>query len=259
MGLSAVSAIESIPEHYAARPYMLKGRVILITGAGAGLGRAAALACAIVGATVILLGRTVKKLEATYDEIEAAGGPKPAIYPMNLIGATWADMFELADTIEREFGRLDGLAHCAAHFAGFAPFSDEKPKDWMDGLQVNLTAAYALTRHCLPLLQQAPDAGIVFVTDAAGREPKALRGAYGVAKYALEGLSRSWALELEANENLRINTYDPGPMSTELRARGYLAEEVQKLPEPDIAAPGLLYLLGPDSVGRSGFAYTRKY
>ena len=221
----------------------LAQRVILITGAGSGLGRATALACAEAGATVILLGRTPKKLEAVYDEIEAAGGPTPALFPMNLLSATWADLFELAETIEREFGRLDGLVHCAAHFTSFSPFTEIVPKDWMDGLQVNLTAAYTLTRLCLPLLKAAPRSSVVFVSDAAGREPKPLRGVYGVTKYALEGMVKGWAQELTGSPNLRLQTYDPGAMRTELRTRGYLSEAVQALPPPEAAVPGLIKLL----------------
>jgi NAD(P)-dependent dehydrogenase (short-subunit alcohol dehydrogenase family) len=246
-----------IPAGYAPGADLLAGRTVLVTGAGSGLGRATALAAAKAGATVILLGRTTKKLEAVFDEIEAAGSPQPAIVPMNLVSATWADLFEVAETIEREFGRLDGLVHCAAHFPGFTPMTEEKPKDWLDGLQVNLTAAYALTRHLLPLMQQTRDASIVFVTDAVGREPKALRGSYGVAKYALEGLVKAWSQELSVTPGLRMNSYDPGPMQTALRAKGYVSEEVQKLPEAAIAAPGLVWLLGPDSAGVNGQALSR--
>ncbi|WP_043111783.1 SDR family NAD(P)-dependent oxidoreductase [Solimonas flava] len=241
----------ALPASYTPAPDLLQGRHLLITGAGDGLGRAAALACARHGATVILLGRTVAKLEAVYDEIGAAGGAA-AIYPMNLAGATWADYFELASTIEREFGRLDGLLHCAAHFKAYTPLYDVEPKEWIESLQVNLTAAFALTRHCLPLLGQAPDASIVFVSDRQGRDARAFGGAYAVAKAGVEQMAQIWAAELRSNARLRINTYDPGPMRSGTRLKGYPGEPIEHSPLPDAATPALLWLLGPDSRGTSG-------
>jgi NAD(P)-dependent dehydrogenase (short-subunit alcohol dehydrogenase family) len=246
----------AIPSGYAPGPGLLRDRVILITGAGGGVGSAAALAAARLGASVVLLGRNVKKLEKIYDAIEAAGAPKPAIYPMNLAGATWNEMSELYARIEREFGRLDGLVHAAAHFTVFSPLSDIVPRDWMESLQVNLTAAYTLTRLALPLLTRSADAGVVFLTDPSGRDNKAYRGALGVTKYALEGMVRSWALELEQLPHLRLNAYDPGPLRSFLRLKGYPGEDAQKLPLPETAVPGLLYLLGPDSRGLSGMRFS---
>lgn len=244
-----------LPENYSPAPGLLKQRVILVTGAGDGLGKAAALACAGLGATVVLLGRTVKKLEAVYDAIEQAGGATPAIYPLHLGGASWNDYAELAATLEREFGRLDGLLHCATHFKAFARLQDVEAREWIEGLQVNLTAAYALTSHCLPLLLNSPDASVVFGADSAGREAKPFQGAYGVAKAGLESLSRSWALELEGRANLRFNTFDPGPLRTGLRLKGYPGENIETLPLPDTVVPQLLWLLGPDSHGVSGRAF----
>jgi NAD(P)-dependent dehydrogenase (short-subunit alcohol dehydrogenase family) len=243
---------EMVPAGYTPADQLLRERVILITGASGGLGSAAALACARRGATVVLLGRNVKKLEKIYDQIEAAGGAKPAIYPMNLAGATWNEMSELPATIEREFGRLDGLVHAAAHFTVFSPLSDIAPRDWMESLQVNLTAAYTLTRLSLPLLEKSADASVVFLTDPSGCDNKAYRGAFGVAKYALEGMVKSWASELEQRPQLRLNAYDPGPLRTFLRLKGYPGEDAQKVPLPETAVPGVLYLLGPDSRGLSG-------
>lgn len=243
-----------LPENYSPAPALLKDRVIVITGAGDGLGKAAALACARHGATVVLLGRTVKKLEAVYDAIEKSGGPVPAIYPLHLGGANWNEYGELAATLEREFGRLDGLLHCAAHFKAFSRLQDVEPREWIESLQVNLTAAYALTSQCLPLLLKSPDASVVFGADGAGREARAFHGAYGVAKAGLESLSKTWALELEGAANLRFNTFDPGALRTGLRLKGYPGEVIDALPLPDTVVPKLLWLLGPDSRGTSGQA-----
>jgi len=237
-----------------ARADLLAGRVVLVTGAGDGLGRATAQLCARHGATVVLLGRTVAKLEKAYDEIVAAGLAEPALYPLNLAGATWNDYEQLAGTLEREFGRLDGLAHCAAHFKSFGPLATLEPKDWLESLQVNLTAAFALTRHCLPLLELSGSASVVLVSDAAGRKGKAFAGAYGVAKFALEGLMQTWAEELEGAARVRVNTLDPGPMETALRRKGYT--QGPSAPPPDAAASALLWLLGPDSAPATGTAFS---
>lgn len=245
--------MKPVPGTYQPAPDVLAGRVVLVTGAGDGLGRATALACARHGATLVLLGRTVAKLEKTYDEIKAAGLAEPAIYPLNLAGATWNDYEQLGETLAREFGRLDGLAHCAAHFRSFAPLAGVEPQDWLESLQVNVTAPFALTRHCLPLLEQSKAASIVFVSDACGRAGKAYAGPYGVAKFAVEGLMQTWALELEG-PGVRVNSLDPGPMDTGLRRKGFAASMPGAA--PDAAARAVLWLLGPDSAPATGAAFS---
>lgn len=227
---------------------------MLVTGAGDGLGRATALACARAGATTILLGRTVAKLEKVYDEIKAAGLAEPALYPLNLAGASWNDYEQLAETLAREFGKLHGLAHCAAHFKSFGPLDAADPKDWLESLQVNVTAPFALTRHCLPLLQASGDGSVVFVSDACGRTGKAYAGAYGVSKFALEGLMQTWAQELEGAGRVRVNSLDPGPMDTALRRKGY--DRSVAAPDPAAAANALLWLLGPDSRPATGAGFS---
>jgi NAD(P)-dependent dehydrogenase (short-subunit alcohol dehydrogenase family) len=241
----------AVPAGYTPAPGFLKDKVILVTGAAGGVGSSVARACARHGATLVLLGRNVKKLEKLYDEIEAAGGPTPAIYPMNLAGATWNEIAEAIATIEREFGRLDGIVHAAAHFTVFSPLADIVPRDWMETFQVNLTAAYTLTRQALPLLEKH-GGSVVFLTDPSGQDSKAYRGAFGIAKYAVEGMVKSWASELEHVPQVRLNAYDPGPLRTFLRLKGYPGEDAQALPGPETAVPGLLYLLGADSAGLSG-------
>ena len=231
-------------------PDALRGRVILITGAGDGLGRATAIEAARLGATVILLGRTIKKLEATYDAIEKIGGAQPGIVPMNLNGATWNDHLTVAETLEKEFGQLDGLVHCAAHFTGFMRLAEVPPKDWMDGLQINLTAAYVLTRSCLPLLEKSRDAPVVFVTDTAGSAPRAYHGIYGISKAAIEAMSATFALEsASTHPQLRFSTFNPGPMRTAIRVRGYSGETGSDNPGPEIAAQRLVKRLLPKPQG----------
>jgi NAD(P)-dependent dehydrogenase (short-subunit alcohol dehydrogenase family) len=247
--------VKGIPAAYRPPPDLLRDRTIALTGAGDGLGRASALAAAGCGATVVLLGRTVPKLEQAYDAIKSAGGAEPAIYPINLAGAGWGDYATLAETLEKEFGALHGLLHCAAHFKGYTPLSGLDPRDWLETLQVNLTAPFALTSTCLPLLRKAGDASVVFVSDAAGRKGRAYAGAYGVGKFALEGLMQIWSEELGADSGVRFNSFDPGPMATALRRRSYVAGTADAARAPEAVAPEILWLLGADSRGRSGVAF----
>lgn len=234
---------------------LLRDRIVLVTGAGDGIGRAMSLAFAAHGATVVLLGKTVPKLEAVYDAIEANHGPTPAIYPMHLEGATPRDYGALAETLEQNFGRLDGLLHNAAILPYLSRIKDHEPTDWLKVLQVNLNAPFLLTQACIPLLTAAPDARILFTTDAAGKTGKAFWGAYGVSKFGVEGLTQTLALELE-NSPVRVNCIDPGPTRTRLRRRVFPGEDAALLKEPEALAPLYLWAMGPDSRDCNGMRLT---
>ncbi len=229
----------------------LRGRVVLVTGATGGLGRATSLAAAAGGATVVLLGRRVRPLEALYDEIERSGGPQPAVYPMDLAGATPRDFADLAASIERECGRLDGIVHAAAHFDGLEPFDQQKPEEWTRTQQVNVTAPFQLTQACMPLLRQAEDAAIVFVLDDPARMGNAFWGGYGVSKHALAGLA---SIVHEETESSRVRTHAllPGPMRTVLRRAAYYGEDTMQHPEPSHAARHAVWLLGPGAAAMRG-------
>jgi len=231
---------------------LLADRVILITGAGDGIGRVAALTCAAHEATVVLLGRTIGKLERVYDEIEQAGHPQPAIYPLDLGGATAKDYADLAATLEREFGRLDGLLHNAALLGSLSPIAHQDIDLWFKVMQVNLNAPFLLTRACLGLLMQAPDASIVFTSDQVGRNGRAYWGAYGVSKAGIEGMSQILAQELETNTHIRVNSLDPGAVRTRMRTLAYPGENALANVPPEAVMPAYLYLLGPDSRGITG-------
>jgi len=230
---------------------ILKDRIVLVTGAGAGIGRAMALAYARHGATVVLLGKTVSKLETLYDEIEAAGGPTPAIYPMHLEGATPHDYDELADAMESNFGRLDGILHNAASLPYLSRIKDYETEDWLKVMQVNLNAPFQITQACLPLLGKSDDSSVIFTTDEVGHRGKAFWGAYGVSKFGIEGLTQILAAELE-NSAIRVNCIDPGPTRTALRKRAFPGEDNASLKTPEILAPLYLWAMGPDSRGATG-------
>jgi len=230
---------------------LLEDRVILVTGAGDGIGRAAALAYAAHGATVVLLGKTVPKLEAVYDQIEAAGGPEPAIYPMHLEGASPHDYNELAHVIDINFDHLDGILHNAASLPYLSRIKDYEAEDWAKVMQVNLNAPFLITQACLPLLERSPDASVLFTTDAAGQAGKAFWGAYGVSKFGVEGLTQILAAELE-NSHIRVNCIDPGPTRTALRKRAFPGEDNATLKTADALAPLYLWAMGPDSRGTTG-------
>lgn len=231
---------------------LLAGRTILVTGAGDGIGRAAALAYAEYGATVILLGRTLAKLESVYDTIEAAGGTQPAIYPMNLEGATDHDYFEMAERLGSEFGVLDGLLHNAAQVKLLSRLDDYDISTWHQIMQVNLNAPFMMTQACLPLLRKSSDASVIFTSDEVGRKAKAYWGAYAVSKFGIEGLMQVLAEETRESSNIRVNSIDPGATRTNLRAHTYPGEDPQTVKLPETLMPLYLWLIGPDSKGTTG-------
>ncbi len=232
---------------YLPRPDLLAGRVILVTGASSGLGRAASLAFAHHGATVALLARDEAKLEAVYDEIIAAGGAEPAMFPYDLATADDRSLDTLASTLGHHLKRLDGLLHSAHQFYSLTPLTLQTLDQWQTLMRINLIAPFALTRACLPLLKQAPDASVVFTGETHGHHPAAFWGGYAVAKSGLETLTRIWADEISPEEHVRINTLIPGQVATTLRTRTHPGLSPETLPSMDDLMPWYLYLMGEDS------------
>jgi NAD(P)-dependent dehydrogenase (short-subunit alcohol dehydrogenase family) len=244
--------MNAIPTDYQPAADLLKDRIILITGAGDGIGAAAAKRFAAHGATVVLLGRTVPKLEAVYDAITSAGHPQPAIYPMDLEGATYDDYEDLAATLEQEFGRLDGLLHNAAILGARMMVEQYDLKLWARVMHINLTAPFLLSRACLPLLRKSADGRVVFTSTGVAQQGHAYWGAYGVSKAGADNLMQIMADELEANTSIRVNSIDPGIVATRIRRLAFPAEDASKLPTADSIMPAYLYLLGPDSKNETG-------
>lgn len=230
----------------------LAGRVVLVTGAGQGLGRAVALACAGAGATVALLGRKVDKLEKVYDAVLSSGGLEPAIVPLDLETAGDREFEALAQLVKRDLGRLDALVHCASHFTPLGPLHLQTLDQWTTHLRVNLAAPFALTRACLPLLAAAPDGSVVFTGETHGQAPAAYWGALAVSKSALAALMAIWTDEHERQGKPRFHVLVPGPVATPQRAQSHPGEDGARLLPAERAARAYLYLLGEAGRGLSG-------
>jgi NAD(P)-dependent dehydrogenase (short-subunit alcohol dehydrogenase family) len=242
----------NFPRDYEAPADLLAGRVILVTGAGQGLGRAVAMACAQHGATVVLLGRRQEKLERTYDAITEAGGAEPAIVPLDLSQAGSREFEELANLVRRDVGAPSGIAHCASHFTPLTPLMSQTLEQWLEMLRVNLAAPFALTRACLPLMERAPESSVVFTSETHAVHPKAYWGAYAVSKAGLGPLAAIWADELEKLGKTRMNVLVPGPIASPQRAQSHPGEDRTKLRSPEWAARAFLCLLGRDGAAWRG-------
>lgn len=240
---------------YDPAPQSHAGRMIVVTGAGDGIGQAAAIALARQGATIGLLGRTQRKLERTYDQIVKDGGPKPALLPFNLETAAAPEYDALHDALEREFGRVDGLAHIAGILGTLSPIDHYDVPTWCKVLHVNLTAPFILTQSLLPLLRRSEDACIVFTSSTIARRGRAYWGAYAASKFGVEGLMQVLAHEASETTRIRVNSVNPGPVRTAMRLQAFPAEDRSRLPEPSAVVAPFLYLLGPASAGVNGEAF----
>ncbi|MEQ6885997.1 YciK family oxidoreductase [Salicola sp. Rm-C-2C1-2] len=240
-------------ENYQPSPALLQDRIIMVTGAGDGIGRAAARTYAAHGATVILLGRTIKKLEQVYDEIEAAGHPAPLILPLDIEGAKAEDYSQVVERLEEDFGRLDGLLHNASRLGDRTPLEYYNPEEWERVMRTNVTGAFLLTQAMIPLLRAAPDASVILTSSSVGRKGRANWGAYAISKFATEGLMETLADELDDQRNaVRVNSLNPGATRTYMRHNAYPAEDPASNPEPEAIMDAYLYLMGPDSKGVTG-------
>ena len=244
------------PRQHTPAPNELRGRVIMVTGAGSGIGRAVALALARAGAEVILLGRTVRKLEAVHAEIAAlaksSGGPEASIVPLDLERALAADYEAVTAAVGKRYGRLDGLLHNAALLGALTPIEQYDVPLFMRVMHVNVTAAFVLTQHLLPLLRASKDAAVLFTSSGVGKRGRAYWGAYAISKFAVEGFTQVLAHELEGTTTVRVNIIDPGKVRTAMRRQAYPSELAESLPTPESLTAPYLALLGPAGSGVTG-------
>jgi NAD(P)-dependent dehydrogenase (short-subunit alcohol dehydrogenase family) len=244
------------PRAHVPAPSELAGRVIAITGASSGLGRAVALACARCQATVVLIGRSENKLEAVHAEIAAAALPEASIAVLDLESALAQHYDALAEALLARYGRLDGLLHNAGMLGTLTPIEHYDVPTWCRVVHVNLTAAFALTQVLLPALKRSADASVVFTSSSVGRKGRAYWGAYAVSKFATEGLAQVLSAELENISHVRVNTLNPGPARTAMRHQAYPAENPESVPLPAQLTGAYVALLGPASRGVTGQAFS---
>ncbi|MCY7355272.1 MAG: SDR family NAD(P)-dependent oxidoreductase [Lysobacter sp.] len=234
----------------------LSGRVVLIAGAHGGLGQAASIASARAGATVVLLGRNVPKLNHVHDAIASAGA-EALMYPLDLAGASPDDYAELAGRIEAELGHLDGVLHCAAEFGGLSPLENTDPAAFARALHVNVTAPWWLTQACLPLLKRAHDASVVFALDDVSRVTQAYWGGYGVAQQARAALVSILHAELAAG-SVRVSGLQPGPMRTALRSKAYVEDNDRQSHDPADYADACVTLLSAEGAPHRGEVWSAR-
>lgn len=238
--------------NYQAPAQLLNNKIILVTGASEGIGRAAAKTFAQHGATVILHGRNQERLESLYDEIVAKGLSEPAIITSDFLTASYDDFVVLQNSIAEMFGRLDGLLHNAGLLTKLSSIAATNSKDWHNIMQVNVNAPFMLTKALLPLLQQSEQASVVFTSSGVGRKGRAYWGAYAASKFATEGLMQVLADELENISNIRVNCINPGATNTAMRRAAYPGEVAENNPQPEAIMPVYLYLMGNDSLSVNG-------
>ncbi len=238
--------------NFTAKEHCLKGKTILVTGAGAGIGRVAALSYARLGATVLLLGRTSSKLEAVYDEIESSGGRQPALLPMDLEKASYEEMQQLEGLINKEFGQLDGILHNAGILGELTPLEMYDVDTFAKVMQVNFTATFMLTQALLPLLKDAANGSIVFTSSSVGTHPRAFWGAYALSKQGVEGMSDIFTQETKNTTNLRFNCINPGGTRTNMRAHAFPGESPMSLKTPEDIMAGYICLMSDASIGVRG-------
>lgn len=238
--------------NYSPKPDCLAGKSILVTGAGAGIGRVAALTYAKYGATVLLLGKTSSKLESVYDEIEAQGSPEPAMLPMNLERAGYAEMQQLSNLIEQEIGQLDGILHNASILGDLTPLEMYDIDTFERVMKVNFTAVFMLTQALLPLIKAADNGSVVFTSSTVGTHPRAFWGAYALSKQGVEGMSDIFTQETQSTTNLRFNCINPGATRTNMRAHAYPGEDPMTLKTPEEIMSAYVCLMSDDSIGVRG-------
>lgn len=245
-----------MPEQYPHLEFLiheksLENKTVLVTGAGDGIGKAAAITYAKAGATVILLGRTVSKLESVYDDIMLLNLKQPSIVPLDLQGAKLSDYDGLAATIEDQYKKLDGILFNASVLGNLCPFDQIKESEFQEVMQVNVNSQFLMTKATLPLLKQSKLASVAYTTSSVGRQGRSFWGTYSISKFATEGMMQVLADEYK-NSQLRFNCINPGATRTKMRGKAFPGEDPKCLKSPYDIMATYVYLMSDISRGTTG-------
>jgi NAD(P)-dependent dehydrogenase (short-subunit alcohol dehydrogenase family) len=228
----------------------LAGKVALITGASKGIGKAIALAYAREGASVCICARRERDLNLAAEEIRAAGGQ--VFSAAGDIGNA-ADVGRIVQSVQQKFGIIDVLVNNASLLGPRVTIAEYPIADWEDVIRVNLTGPFLIIRETLKIMNAQRSGSIINLSSGVGRNGRARWGAYAVSKFGVEGLTQVLADEVAAL-NIRVNSVNPGPTRTEMRALAYPDEDPRTLPTPDEIVGIFVYLASDESSQITGKA-----
>ncbi|WMY97750.1 MAG: YciK family oxidoreductase [Arsenophonus sp.] len=236
---------------YQPKPKFLYKKTILITGAGDGIGKEAALTYASYGANLILIGKKINNVKKTKKIINKKFKVNVEIYSLNFLKLTNVQAKKLVKKIKKKYKYIDGLLHNAAILGEIKPIIDYPIKTWYHVIQVNLHSSFILTKNFLPLLLKAPQSSLIFTSSTVGKKGRANWGAYSVSKFGIESLMQILSDEYK-NTHLRVNCINPGKTQTKMRKKAFPKENFLKNKTPNQIMPIYLYLMSEDSIHISG-------
>ncbi|MBX7259244.1 MAG: SDR family oxidoreductase [Candidatus Hydrogenedentes bacterium] len=216
---------------------MLKGKTILVTGAGRGIGRGIAVAFAARGCAVVAAARTKSEVDETVKLVEDAGVPALGVV-CDVTDAT--QVRAMVDSALKQFGAIDILVNNAG-YACFKPFTELTPEEWQRTLDVNLTAPFYCTQAVLPSMMARRSGRIINISSVAGLKPILNQSAYCASKFGLNGLTRTLALELRAY-GIGVHSICPGGVDTRLAQEAMPDRDKTDWMTPEDIAETCIYL-----------------
>lgn len=247
-------SLQKIPDlkSYAPKKDFLSNKLIIITGATDGIGKALAYSCAKFGAQLLLLGKNDNGLKLLHDDLSKLSKVCHQTYSIDFSLAGESDYIKFSEYIVEEYKEIDSLVLNAGYMEAMQGMRNFQLDTWLKTITINQHAPFMLAKCCIPLLERSNDPSIVFSTHECS---KAYWGAYGTAKSAQVGMMKILANELDGDKPIRVNGVDPAPVRTKLRLTSFPGINPEKFAAPDKVIAPYLYFIGPDSKGVTGMNY----